>query len=216
MATLDSLCGVRAAHSLSVIYAIVSGLGSGGTAYLFVTSANPLIDVDTGSTQVADVNGFAVFQLSQGTASLNYVIHGTTDIHATDRISNIYGLSWSAGDPVPQYYTTAPVLTDAVPGDTNVQLIWEPTVPCDARFSSETYTVRRSTGAPPPSVNVVTGLTVLNFLDTGRVNGTTYFYLIRATVKYVDDLITITNVDGNTLSATPTAGGEYWGGLRST
>lgn len=213
MALFDSLCGVTSAHSSDIIYAIGSGLSASTTYYLFTTSANPLLDVDTGNTATTNGNGNLVFQLSQGTASFTYWLHSAPATPIANRVANALPLAWGAGFAVPSYGTPA-VLDSAIGGDTVIALDWTAAFGCDARLSTLTYAVRSSSSAPPPNPasTIASGLTVTNYTATGIVNGTTHWYMIRATFKYLDDLITPTGpYDSNVLSGTATAHREYWG-----
>jgi uncharacterized protein (DUF1800 family) len=63
----------------------------------------------------------------------------------------------------------------ATRGDREVTLTWQPSAGAD------TYAVYRSTSATNESfVETATGITVVGFTDTGLLNGTKYYYRIRA------------------------------------
>jgi len=64
----------------------------------------------------------------------------------------------------------------AVPGNERVNLSWNPVL------GATGYTVRRSSPGNTSYSDVVTGLTDLTFQNTGLVNGTLYYYTVKATV----------------------------------
>jgi alpha-N-arabinofuranosidase len=59
-----------------------------------------------------------------------------------------------------------------------VALAWSPATGADS------YIIRRSTTSGGSYTNVATGVTATNYLDTGLVNGTTYYYVVAATNAY--------------------------------
>ena len=59
-----------------------------------------------------------------------------------------------------------------------VALAWSPTAGADS------YIIRRSTISGGTYTNVATGVTATTYLDTGLVNGTTYYYVVAATNSY--------------------------------
>lgn len=80
----------------------------------------------------------------------------------------------------------APSDVSAVADDARVLVRWD-SVPL-----ALTYTVKRSTTNGGPYTNVKVGTPDTSFLDTGRSNGTTYFYVISAT-----------NADGESPNSVP-------------
>lgn len=217
-ATWDTLCGITTVLNANDIHLIGSGLTVGNTYRLFTASGNPLVDIDTGSTpQVASSPGGHVkFTLNRNNVATNYYLHiDSAGTASTNRaVATSVLATWTtsgAGGTVPQYYGSAPVLELAMPGSGQVILNWLAATGCDSRLSSITYTTRRAVSPTVPNTNITTGITALSNLDTGRTNGTTYRYLIRATMKYADDIITISNIDSNILNVTPRAIKTYMG-----
>ncbi|WAC15004.1 cellulose binding domain-containing protein [Dyadobacter pollutisoli] len=69
----------------------------------------------------------------------------------------------------------APAGLTAQPGNTQVPLSW------NAVSGAASYSVKRATVSGGPYVTVATGLTAVNYTDTGLSNGTTYYYVVVAT-----------------------------------
>ncbi len=90
------------------------------------------------------------------------------------------GPLWIAGFPLSD--TTAPAEPTglfATGGDTVVSLTWTP--PADPDVAG--YNVYRSESSPVPLTSPINGVTLINstsYIDTGRVNGTTYYYAVTA------------------------------------
>ena len=59
-----------------------------------------------------------------------------------------------------------------------VALAWSPAIGADS------YLIRRSTTSGGSYTTVASGVTATNYLDTGLVNGTTYYYVVAATNAY--------------------------------
>jgi hypothetical protein len=89
----------------------------------------------------------------------------------------------------PPFTPTSPVATAS---NAAVALTWSPANGADG------YIIRRSTSSGGDYTNVATRVTATNYLDTGLVNGTTYYYVVAATNVY--------GVSSNSVeaSATPT------------
>ena len=49
---------------------------------------------------------------------------------------------------------------------------------------ADSYIVKRSTISGSPYTNIATGVTATSYLDSGLVNGTTYYYVVAATNVY--------------------------------
>lgn len=72
---------------------------------------------------------------------------------------------------------TPPLAPDnlvATPGDTIVDLTW------DASATATSYAVFRGTVNGGPYSPIASGLVVTNYHDTGRTNGVTYYYVVKA------------------------------------
>lgn len=69
---------------------------------------------------------------------------------------------------------TPPEHVCAVPGDSVVTLSWT------ASPNADSYNVKRALASGGPYVNVCSGLTATNFIDSGLTNGTTYYYVVSA------------------------------------
>jgi len=80
----------------------------------------------------------------------------------------------------------------AAAGYTSVTLTWTPAIGADS------YIIKRSATSSGPYSNIATGVTATSYMDTGLVNGTTYYYVVAATNNY--------GVSSNSVevSATPT------------
>jgi glucosylceramidase len=61
-----------------------------------------------------------------------------------------------------------------IAGDTGVYLKWE------ASFGAASYILGRSTTSGGPYVAIATGVTSVSYVDTGLINNTTYYYVVRA------------------------------------
>ena len=66
----------------------------------------------------------------------------------------------------------------ATPSNAAVSLTWNTAVGADSYF------IGRSTITGGPYTNIATGVTATAYLDTGLVNGTTYYYVVAATNAY--------------------------------
>jgi len=69
----------------------------------------------------------------------------------------------------------APTGLAAVAGNTQVKLNW------DAVNGAASYILKRATVSGGPYTTVATGLTDVNYTDTGLTNGTAYYYVVTAT-----------------------------------
>ncbi len=80
----------------------------------------------------------------------------------------IDSISWNTPAP------PAPLGLVATPADSAVSLYWGWVADADS------YTVKRSTSSGSGYATVATGVTDLNYQDTGLANGTTYYYVVEA------------------------------------
>ena len=74
----------------------------------------------------------------------------------------------------PATVPAAPTGLAGIPGDRTVTLSWS------ASTGADTYTVQRSTTSGTGFADIVTGLGSTSFGDTGRTNGITYYYRVKA------------------------------------
>jgi fibronectin type 3 domain-containing protein len=84
------------------------------------------------------------------------------------------GLASAEATATPVAPPTAPTGLIATAGNAQVSLTW------NAATGAATYNVKRSTTSGSGYQTIATGLTVRSFTDTGRTNGTTYFYVVTA------------------------------------
>lgn len=203
---------------------------TGGTAFLISTGqtaghtvgfysgppAGP--DGNIGSTTVT-ANGNAVLSYTSALVTTDHVyLHDPDLAPIANRVDGPLDISWVSTGSNPAY-GTAPVLFAAIPGDTKVTLVWNDALGCDVNFDSATYTVQRSTTGPTSGFsNVATGLTTLVYMDTGRTNGTTYWYRIEPRLSYFSGDVIIgtpftgqTALRSNVLSVVPRGDKGYLG-----
>ncbi|WP_127586801.1 polysaccharide lyase family 8 super-sandwich domain-containing protein [Paenibacillus koleovorans] len=99
---------------------------------------------------------------------------------------------------------SAPSGLAATAGNAQVSLTW------NASSGATSYTVKRSTTSGSGYSNVQTGITGTSFVDTGRTNGTTYYYVVTATNS------SGTSSNSSQASATPVAPPSAPTGLGAT
>jgi len=152
-------------------YRVERATVSGGP-YTLVTTVTVTTFLDTGRT-----NGTTYF----------YVIKAVNSAGASPATAQV-----SATPTAPLQVPNAPTGLIAVAGNQTVSLNW------NASAGATSYTVARSTVNGGPYTVIASGLTALSFLNTGLVNGTTYFYVVRA--------VNAAGSSGNStqVSATPT------------
>ena len=98
----------------------------------------------------------------------------------------------------------APENLTATAGDAQVSLSW------GALTGAVSYNVKRSTIAGGPYTTIATGVVSTNYVDTGLINGTTYYYVLTAVDNEGHE-----SDNSNEASATPKAPGGH-GLLRVT
>lgn len=194
-----------------------------------LTGGNPTYnsgnDVSFTSGQLSNASGDWAITMTEALAfSHDHIwLHPTTGVSPLSVANRIEGfpnltdaLVWSGtGAAVP--FGTAAVLDSATPGNTTVDLSWTAAFGCDARLTGITYQVSRATNSAFTTgvSNVGTPTSATTIQDTGRTNGTTYWYRVVATLTYTFGTITHTELmpASNILSATPTASVEVWGSI---
>jgi alpha-N-arabinofuranosidase len=72
----------------------------------------------------------------------------------------------------------APTGLTATSSNAAVALTWSPAA------GANSYIIGRGTTSGGPYTNIATGVTATNYLDTGLVNATTYYYVVAATNSY--------------------------------
>jgi len=80
----------------------------------------------------------------------------------------------SAGNPPP----FAPANLAATASNAAVALAWDPASGADS------YLIKRSTTSGGSYTTIASGVTATSYLDTGLINGTTYYYVLAATNAY--------------------------------
>lgn len=186
------------------------GLGSGSTG-----SDTPLF------SQAADSNGtiFATFS-SAISVFWNLQIH-TTNQAVANRIPGVspYPVTWdTVGSPPEAFFThyVGPINLIGFRGDTKNLLMWDPAAILDpVRLSTAaSYTLSRSVTSPGTSgfsSILGPGSSNLTFVDTGRTNGTNYWYRATAQAKFLFNRITIDSFNSNTVKLTPWGIRQYVG-----
>ncbi|HWK05041.1 MAG TPA: cellulose binding domain-containing protein [Puia sp.] len=127
------------------------------------------------------------FTASQSTDGINYGVVGTSTVAmnstcyvgmgvatgATGNLSNVTyeNVTISGGTTAPP---SPPTGLTAVVGNTQLHLSW------DTTSGAASYTLKRATVSGGPYTTVVTGIDSTSYTDTGRVNGTTYYYVVTA------------------------------------
>lgn len=100
---------------------------------------------------------------------------------------------------IPQTAPSVPFDISIAPADTQAYLSWVTIT------RAKSYTIKRSTISGGPYSPIITNLTtsgyMVNFADTGLVNGTTYYYVMTASNDYGE------SIDSAEVSLTPAAQG---------
>ncbi|GIP21044.1 hypothetical protein [Paenibacillus sp. J22TS3] len=86
--------------------------------------------------------------------------------------------------------TPAPSNLTATAGDTKASLNW-------TGSTGATYTIKRSLTANGPYTSIASNVTDQSYTDTNVINGTTYYYVVTATVSGAE------SINSNEASATP-------------
>jgi uncharacterized delta-60 repeat protein len=143
--------------------------------------------VTLGWTAATDATSYNVYQatvsggpytLVLNVAILNHTVTGLTN--GTTYFFIVRGSNASGEGPAsvelsgaPNTVPAAPATLNATPGDTVVDLTW------GAVGGVTGYRVERATVTGGPYTIVITLGAVTTYSDTGRTNGTTYFYVVR-------------------------------------
>ena len=144
------------ASSGAATYTVKRGTATGGP---YVALAAGTYIVSTSFTDSTALNGTAYF----------YVVFASNGIGTSPDSAEA-----TATPAAPPSAPSAPAGLSAIPGDTTVSLSWSTTA------NATTYTLRRATVSGGPYTDIGLGLTSTTFNDTGRTNGTTYFYVVAA------------------------------------
>ena len=101
----------------------------------------------------------------------NNFLNGTLDdVRLYDRILTASEITQLASGQLP-----APESVTATSGSEQITLSW------NAVSDATDYTVQRSAASGGPYTTIASGVTATSYLDTGLVNGTTYYYVVSAT-----------------------------------
>jgi fibronectin type 3 domain-containing protein len=161
---------------------------SGATSYNVkraTVSGGPYTTVATGVTATSYSN--------TGLAASTTYYYVVSAVNAGGESANSAQASATtlAGGSVPP----APTGVTATAGNTQVSLSWT------ASSGATSYNIKRATVNGGPYTTVATGVTSTSYVNTGLVNGTTYYYVVSA-VNSVGE-----SPNSAQVSATPTAGG---------
>ena len=99
--------------------------------------------------------------------------------------------------PANQSPLTPPVLT-ATPSNAAVALAWLPA------SGASSYMVQRGATSGGPYTNIASGLTATDYLDTGLINGTLYYFVVSA-VNAMGESTNSVPADGRPTSSAPVA-----------
>lgn len=110
-----------------------------------------------------DFGNYVVFTVS---GQSSYLVTATPDPIVNGLRAPINGIQIQLRTP------TAPLNLTALGHNSSAQLYW------NSSLNAASYAVKRSLTPGGPYSVVATGLTALNYLDTGLVNGTTYYYVV--------------------------------------
>jgi len=182
------------AYSLVVT---ASGLSSAPTTFTYAPGAAPTgLTAASGENSQVDlswnpVNGATTYNLKRYTANaspyysllLNLARTNYTDTGLVNGMGYYYAVS-AVGSNGPSAYSPQVVGTpvgqppipaglDATPGNAQIGLSWP------AVFGATSYTLQRST-ISGGSFTTIANPSGANYIDTGLVNGTTYYYILSA------------------------------------
>jgi fibronectin type 3 domain-containing protein len=164
---------------------------------------NSEIDLDSykvyRSTTSSNYASTALATVSTNTYVDDTVENGETyyyAVAAVDTSDNESTKSIEASATPADMTPAAPTGLSATPGDGSVALNWEE----NAGDNPVTYSVYRSTDSGSYSSVLTNGLTSTNYLDNTAVNGTTYYYVIRAVTAGIYDYESLLSQE---VSATP-------------
>lgn len=174
----DHICGWDYVPHGNSIYVVTTPDGP----FVFIGTLNPDHDVfvsgpHPGPTE-GGPGGYIVVGFAGGDINVGWFHNsgysGSEPPNALFRTDS-FSIHFDDGGPTPTYLTGAPTLI-ATPGDGEVQLNWTAAPSCDS-IVIVGYDVTRD------GVQIATDITDLSLLDTGRSNGTTYTYQVRAKAR---------------------------------
>jgi len=121
--------------------------------------------------------------------------------YASSLASEVTGIRAAAAGQYPD----APTGLEAIPGDGEVELTWQPVT------GATSYNVRRSESPDGPFAEVASGVTNPAYTDTGLVNGTPYYYLVTAVNEYGESAssVTVREVPATVITVAADGSGQY-------
>ena len=127
----------------------------------------------------ATVNGGPYTLIASGGSATNYLntglANGTTYYYVVSA-SNAEGESLDSVQTTTQPFSSpaVPASLTALPDNAQVSLHWAPSAGADG------YNVKRSSASGGPYITIAAGMTSTTLLNTGLINGTTYYYVVTA------------------------------------
>ena len=162
-----------------------------GTGYLLATESGTTPSMTTPLANYARFTGLTGSSVS--VAALANVLSGG-DSTPRLKVAGIQIVNTGSDIAAPAAAPAASVLSDALPNNNSVLLVWSKAVDATG------YSIQRATAAAGPYAEIATVATITSkYNDATAVNGTTYYYKVVATNS-------AGSTDSNVLSATPSDG----------
>lgn len=209
---MDTLGGFTNILTSKFVIFVAQGL-SASTTYFMYQDGSPNDTAFSVGDATTDANGDFLSNVASAIpGSATYWLHSSASGSHGARVGTSVAVAWSAGGVTPVYLVSG--VLAGTPGNTTAFLSWGAATPADARMFLSSYTLRRSTTGPSSGFsNVYTGSTP-SFLDTGRTNGTTYWYSLLTTYVYPQATSAPTQVaTSNVVTVVPSASVEVWGSI---